>query len=68
MLGPLDKYMFGPDYLVAPVMQADQTSRSVYLPAGTWKNIADGTLCEGGRSVECSAPLDVIPVFRRVGA
>lgn len=63
-----DQYMFGPDYLVAPVMHSDQFSRNVYLPIGVWKNIADGKIYGGGRSIECSAPIDVIPVFQRVNA
>lgn len=61
-----DEYMFGPRYLVAPVLEAGETSRQVYLPAGArWKNINDGTVHEGGETVCAPAPLNVIPVFER---
>ncbi len=61
-----DEYMFGPRYLVAPVLEAGATARDVYLPAGvSWKNINDGTVHEGGRVVCAPAPLSVIPVFER---
>ena len=31
-----DEYLFGPDLLVAPVIEAGQTARQVYLPDGDW--------------------------------
>ena len=60
-----DQYMFGSDYLVAPILHAGQRERNVYLPAGTWENVRTGELCEGGRTLLCEAPLEAIPVFRR---
>ena len=61
-----DQYMFGPDLLVAPVMEKDLTRRSVYLPYGhAWKDAVDGKVYEGGVRIEVDAPLDVIPVFIR---
>lgn len=60
-----DQYMFGPEYLVAPILYPDQTSREVYLPAGTWKYLPDGSVCEGGRTVKCDAPIDSMPVFQK---
>ncbi len=60
-----DQYMFGPDYLVAPVFSADCRSRGVYLPEGTWKRMDDGKLFSGAQTVECGTPLDVIPVFQK---
>lgn len=61
-----DQYMFGPEYLVAPVLYADQFSRSVYLPDGKWKNINDGQEYTGGQAIQCDAPIDCIPVFQKV--
>ncbi len=61
-----DQYMFGPDYLVAPVLEADTYSRDVYLPAGRWENINDGKEYDGGLVIRADAPIDMIPVFRRV--
>ena len=38
-----DCYMFGPDLLVAPVMEEGARTRSIYLPAGTvWKDAYTG--------------------------
>ena len=63
-----DEYMFGPDILVAPVMEEKVTQRSVYLPAGaTWTDANTGEVYEGGQRVIVPAPLDIIPVFFRDG-
>ena len=60
--------MFGPDLLVAPVMEEGARTRSIYLPAGTvWKDAYTGKSYEGGRTVEVDAPLDIIPVMMREG-
>lgn len=61
-----DQYMFGDRYLVAPVLQMGQREREVYLPAGKWKDLADGQTCDGGRTVLSKAPLAYIPVFEKV--
>ena len=61
-----DAYMFGPDLLVAPVMEAGAVQRRVYLPAGsTWTDAYTKTRYEGGQYVTVPAPIDVIPVFFR---
>jgi hypothetical protein len=60
-----DEYLFC-DLLVAPVLAPSLRSRMVYLPEGRWKNLYDGSLLEGGQTVECAAPLDRIPVFEKV--
>jgi alpha-D-xyloside xylohydrolase len=63
-----DAYLFGADLLVAPVLVAGATSRSVYLPAGaTWTDAWTGDVHAGGRSVVVEAPLERIPLFRRDG-
>ena len=60
-----DQYMFGPDYLVAPVFTPDTFERYVYLPAGTWQDIHTGETLAGGKTVTAKAPLEYIPVFKR---
>ena len=61
-----DQYMFGPKYLVAPVLHLNEFERDVYLPAGTWKDADSGEILEGGRNIRTSAPIDRIPVFERL--
>lgn len=61
-----DQYMFGPDMLVAPVMEANVRSRKVFLPADClWKQMGSDKEFEGGQWIVVDAPLDVIPVFVR---
>ncbi len=63
-----DQFMFGPDLLVAPVMERGLKKRTVYLPQGVnWVECATGKKYEGGSLAECDCPLDVIPVFEREG-
>lgn len=61
-------YMFGPKVLVAPVMEAGQTSAQVYLPKGSrWTNVWTKEEWEGGQTVTVDAPLSQIPLFTRDG-
>lgn len=63
-----DAYMFGPDLLVAPVMEAGAVEREVYLPDGcSWTDANTKQVYEGGQRVTVPAPLDIIPVFVREG-
>ncbi len=61
-----DQYMFGSDYLVAPILAFGMRERNVYLPSGTWKNLENGAVHHGGQTLLCDAPLDAIPVFQRI--
>ena len=61
-----DQYMFGPKYLVAPVLWAGVTNRSVYLPAGKWRDMNTGEVYEGGCTIDAAAPVEIIPVFERL--
>ena len=64
-----DEYLFGPELLVAPVMEAGLSERSVYLPAGcSWKEAYTGRLYDGGQTVQAAAPLEIIPVFVQEGS
>lgn len=63
-----DAYMFGPDVLVAPVMELHAEKRNVYLPEGaSWTDAISGNVYEGGQTIMVDAPLDVIPVFVKNG-
>ena len=60
------QYMFGPDILVAPVMERGQKKKEVYLPKGsTWTNPWTGESYEGGQKVTVETPLEQIPLFTR---
>jgi alpha-D-xyloside xylohydrolase len=61
-----DEYLFGPDLLVAPVLD-ENTSRAVYLPAGDWIELFSGVQTTGPQTVIANAPLDSIPVYARRG-
>lgn len=61
-----DQYMFGPDYLVAPILHAGEFEREVYLPKGVWTDISGGMEYMGEQTICANAPIDRIPVFKRV--
>ena len=63
-----DQYMFGPDILVAPVVEPDVPTRTVYLPEGNWKHLFTGEEFTGGCSYTISTPKEEIPVFLRNGS
>jgi alpha-D-xyloside xylohydrolase len=63
-----DQFMFGPAFLVSPVTAAGATSRSVYLPAGTWYEFWTGTAVTGGKAISANAPLSHIPLYVRAGS
>lgn len=60
-----DQHMYGPKYLVAPVLNPGQATRKVYLPPGAWTAFEGTETFEGKRIVEVSCTLDMIPVFVR---
>ena len=61
------EYLLGRDVLVAPVWQAGQAERTVYLPDDTWVHLWTGeTYGQGEHTVP--APLGSTPVFYRAGS
>jgi alpha-D-xyloside xylohydrolase len=63
-----DQYMFGPDILVAPVLEEGMKSRPVYLPPGSeWKDALTGKTHKGGQTIDCKVSIENIPVFTRNG-
>jgi alpha-D-xyloside xylohydrolase len=64
-----DQFMFGPAFLVNPVLKADATKRSVYLPAApAWYDFWTGKSWNGGQEIEAEAPLAQMPLFVRAGS
>lgn len=64
-----DQFLFGPDLLVAPILEPEARGREVYLPAGlTWTDAATGEKHDGGNTVAVPVNLDRIPVFVAEGA
>jgi alpha-D-xyloside xylohydrolase len=63
-----DQYMFGPDLLVAPVLEAGISSRKIYLPEGSkWKDALTGKTYNGGQTIDYKVSIENIPVFTRNG-
>eukprot|EP00656_Telonema_subtile_P020294 TRINITY_DN21431_c0_g1_i2.p1 TRINITY_DN21431_c0_g1~~TRINITY_DN21431_c0_g1_i2.p1 ORF type:complete len:484 (+),score=73.94 TRINITY_DN21431_c0_g1_i2:115-1566(+) len=67
-----DQMMFGPDYLVAPVLQKGAVSRFVYLPvlpSGTvWTHVFTGEETDtssGAKNISEATPLDTFPLYKR---
>jgi alpha-D-xyloside xylohydrolase len=63
-----DQFMYGPAILVNPVTTAGSTSRSVYLPAGTWYDFWTGSTVAGGATITANAQLSQIPLYARAGS
>ena len=61
-----EQYMFGADYLVAPILRLNQFERKVYLPTGWWRLTADDRVFKGAAWVTVAAPLETMPVFQRL--
>jgi len=66
--GVEDQYMFGPDWLVAPVLQYRATNRNVYLPTlppnQVWTHFFTNQDYNPG-TVTIATPIDTFPLFFR---
>jgi alpha-D-xyloside xylohydrolase len=60
------EYMFGDSFLVAPALTADHTA-TIYLPAGNWVDYWSKEVIAGGRWMDVTAPLDVLPLWVKGG-
>ncbi|MCG6186322.1 glycoside hydrolase family 31 protein [Maribellus maritimus] len=61
-----DQYMFGPDILVAPVLEEKLTTRQIYLPKGSlWKDALTGKSYKGGQTIDYKVEIENIPLFTR---
>ena len=64
-----DEYYFGNDFLVAPIMNSENT-RDIYLPAGEWVDFFNGEVItsEGKWIHKENIPLQVMPIYVRKNA
>jgi alpha-glucosidase (family GH31 glycosyl hydrolase) len=61
-------YLFGEDFLVAPIHE-DKLTRTVSLPPGKWRYLFDDQkVLQGPAEVTRDFPMDEFPVFIREGA
>ena len=64
-----DQFMYGPSFLVCPVLDAGITSRDVYLPAGTeWIDFWTNQSYSGKQTIHAPAPKDRIPIYIKAGS
>lgn len=64
-----DQFMYGPAFLVCPVLERGASNRSVYLPKGAgWHDYWTGEFHRGGVQINASAPLENIPLYVRAGS
>lgn len=63
------EYMFGPAFLVAPILSQNTIEQTVYLPSGTdWYNYWTNQRYHGGQSITVPAAIDTLPLFVRAGS
>ncbi len=67
-VGRSDEYLWGRDFLVAPVTEKGASSRKLYLPRGTWYDFWTENKLEGGAEVDRQVDLATLPLFVRAGA
>jgi len=76
-----DEYMFGPAFLVCPVLkpmyyktkstpiEGVVKKRSVYLPEGAdWYDFWTGKQYKGGQTIEADAPIEILPLYIKAGS
>ena len=61
------EYLYGPDYLVAPVTTPGNTATTpVWFPPGnSWTDIFTGKTYRGGTTQDITTTLDTMPVFKK---
>lgn len=63
------QFMFGPAFMVCPVLQYGARSREVYLPESKWYDFFSNTLVgQGGETCTLAAPYEHTPILVRAGS
>lgn len=61
-----DQFMFGRDYMVAPVYEMGARNRTVVFPKGfAWSHYFTGKQYTGGTTAVVDAPMEHFPLFRK---
>src|SRR5215831_3052284 len=63
-----DQYLWGPNILVAPVVERAATSRRVYLPRSSWYDFWTNQRIEGGQEISRPVDLETTPLYVRAGS
>lgn len=63
-----DQYLWGRDFLIAPVMQAGQRQREVRMPASNWIDFWTDSLYPGRQVHSIPVVAGLMPIFVRAGA
>jgi alpha-glucosidase (family GH31 glycosyl hydrolase) len=61
-------YMWGPSFLVAPVVDQNHITKNVSFPVGEWVDFYTDNVIVGGGSYVVQAPLDKLPLFVKRGS
>lgn len=63
-----DEFMFGPNLLVANILEKNVKTRLIYLPKGTsWTDLQTQQRYKGGQTIEIDVNIGSIPMFLRDG-
>ena len=63
-----DQYLFGPNLMVAPVIEKGAKKREIYLPQGNWIDYWTGKEYKGEQTITYEAPLSRLPLLVKAGA
>ncbi len=63
-----DEYLWGNDFLIAPIVKKNQVKRKIYLPSGYWYNWWNNQIYKGGDFITLSVNIETIPVFVKAGS
>lgn len=63
-----EQFLWGKDILVAPVLDANATSKTVYFPSGRWVDFHTNFVYNGNTQAIVSAQINRMPFFIRSGS
>jgi oligosaccharide 4-alpha-D-glucosyltransferase len=63
-----DSYLWGKDFLIAPVLERSVSQRSVLFPEGKWLDYHSLEVYEGHENYNVNLNIENIPVFVRAGS